>query len=112
MLNFWRRTLEGGRAATLPDFLRWAFARRVVTHERRTPLDYEMRELKMVWTAPAYIGTEQAHLEEAERQQVAQDAENAARQRKREASQRRLEARPAQICELTRSAGRGNGSRR
>ncbi|WP_446423307.1 competence protein CoiA family protein [Kitasatospora purpeofusca] len=100
LVRFDRWSWNAVAAPTLADFLRWVFARRVVTHERRARLDYELRELKTVWTAPAYIGAEQAHLEEAERQRVAQEAENAVRRQKWEASQRRLEARRVQVREL------------
>ncbi|MDH6711226.1 hypothetical protein P3T27_007979 [Kitasatospora sp. MAA19] len=100
LVRFGRWSWDVVAPPTLADFLRWVFAGRVVAHERQVRLEYELRELKVVWTAPAYITAERAYLEELQRERTAQAVEDAARQRKREASQRRLEARRAQVREL------------
>ncbi|MGX7760547.1 competence protein CoiA family protein [Streptomyces angustmyceticus] len=53
--------------ASLPQFLTWAFTRRIVPHAPRTPLWYPQRSLDTVWTAPQYITAEDTHLLEEDR---------------------------------------------
>ncbi|MGW0908692.1 competence protein CoiA family protein [Streptomyces sp. NPDC002853] len=48
--------------AALPDFLDWAFTRRIVAHAPRIPLRPPQRALATVWTAPRYVGAEHAQL--------------------------------------------------
>ncbi|WP_354637433.1 competence protein CoiA [Kitasatospora camelliae] len=81
--------------ATLPRFLAWAFARRIVPHAPRTHLRYPQRALATVWTAPQYVAAETAHLEEEERRQRVDDARRAARQQAREKRREGIRARNA-----------------
>jgi len=81
--------------ASLTDFLTWTFAGRIVPHTPRTPLWYPQRALTTVWTAPHYITTETAHLEEEERQRRIREARQAAREREKEEKREKIRARNA-----------------
>ncbi|MGW6023414.1 competence protein CoiA family protein [Streptomyces sp. NPDC055099] len=59
------RFSEGGWStvtASLPDFLGWAFTRRIIAHAPRIPLRPPQRAIATVWTAPRYVGAELAQL--------------------------------------------------
>lgn len=64
--------------ASLPQFLTWAFAGRIVPHSPRTPTQYPQRPLATVWTAPQYISAEDTHLVEEERRQREHETRTAA----------------------------------
>ncbi|WP_318205830.1 competence protein CoiA [Streptomyces sp. SCL15-4] len=80
---------------SLPQFLSWAFAHRIVPHTPRSPLWYPQRPLDTVWTAPQYIAAEAAHLEEEERRRRLHEARLAALQREKEKKKEQIRARNA-----------------
>ncbi|MER7467677.1 competence protein CoiA [Streptomyces sp. NPDC097981] len=81
--------------ASLPQFLTWAFARRIVPHSPRTPMRYPQRSLATAWTAPQYVTAEAAHLEEEERRRRIDEARMAALQREKEKKREQIRARNA-----------------
>ncbi|MGW7018393.1 competence protein CoiA family protein [Streptomyces decoyicus] len=92
--------------ASLTDFLRWAFAGKVLPHAPRMTLRYPLRQLPQVWTAPQYVTAEDAHLAEAEkRQRLQQERQAACREKwEKELAQKRArnaESRARAIAKAT-----------
>ncbi|MFF7249990.1 competence protein CoiA [Embleya sp. NPDC008237] len=77
------------------DFLRWAFTGKVVPHAPRTHLEYPLRQLSQVWTAPQYIAAEHTHLAEEERRRRLQEEQTRAREQAREKKRDGIRARNA-----------------
>ncbi|MER6145694.1 competence protein CoiA [Streptomyces sparsogenes] len=81
--------------ASLPQFLTWAFAQRIVPHTPRTPMHYPLRALATVWTAPHYIEAETHHLEEIEREWRAREIRLAQMEKAQEKKRESIRARNA-----------------